>query len=127
FGSGNDFSADDFVLTDTGSNTDLDDPFFDLDGSNADLTNDCISNDLFANGTGVAGDNFQFGCLDAQQLAAANFNGQDSNFPLQLLMSQMATGTQWGLSCINVAYMYERVVNQDPQLGFVLAMAGITD
>ncbi|MEZ4751354.1 MAG: hypothetical protein R3B54_12275 [Bdellovibrionota bacterium] len=130
FGTGDDITADEFVFTDTGSTDDLDNPFFNLDGSGASLENDCINADLFASGNVDSNTNYLNGCLDSTQLA--NFGEDYGNSlgginPLQLLLSQTAQGTLYGLQCINVAYLYQPVVNQDPELGFILAMAGITD
>lgn len=127
FGTGTDITADDFVFTNTDEADDIDLPLFDTDGSGANLTNDCINNDLFANqgfflDTGTATTD---SCM--VQSGQAGMYGQQSISPIQLLMSQMSQGTMYGLQCINVAYLYQPIVEQDPELGFVLAMAGITD
>ncbi|MCB0404454.1 MAG: hypothetical protein KDD51_06685 [Bdellovibrionales bacterium] len=129
FGTGDDFTADDFVFTDTSSTSTLDDTVFNLDGSGATVQNDCTNSDLFASGNVGSNTNYLNNCLDTTQLASLGQDYGDAAgvSPLQLLLSQMTQGTMYGLQCIHVAYLYQPIVQQDPELGFVLAMAGITD
>ena len=132
FGTGSDFSSDDFVFTDVNSTNNLDEPVFNLDGSGASLQNDCINADLFATGNVNSSSNYLDGCLalDNSQFTSLPYQGNGLGGgidPLQLLASQVTQGTLYGLECINVAYLYVPIVNQDPEVGITLAIAAISD